>query len=141
VGNERGEEKDGAMSATIVHDRTELSTIRFKALLRQIRPPFGWSIHLGQDQSRLFVQVRQSNGKCNVTGIDGFEWNGRKWLVTQHMTDSEFVQTVFKACLTAVEHEVREQFLYQDVSVFDPHYDLDRLVELRKSEGALSVRA
>lgn len=58
-------------------------------------------------------------------------WRGRKWLISEHMTDGEIVQTVFKATMTAAEHELREGFKYRGQPIFDPHYDLEKLVELR----------
>ena len=87
----------------------------------------------------LYLQI-EAAAACNVTG-NAMTWKSRKWKLSQHMTDSEIVQTAFKAVLTALEHEAREQFLYRGVSIFDPHYDVERLVELRKSDDSLSVRA
>jgi len=82
----------------------------------------------------FYAQVFEADSKDNVTGED-MTWYGRKWLLSPHMTDSEIVQTVFKAVMTAVEHEVREQFKYKGESVFDPHYDLEKLVELRRERA------
>ena len=56
------------------------------------------------------------------------------------MTHGEIVQTVFKATMTALEHEAREMFLYKGVSVLDPHYDIEKLVEFRRLEGSLKGR-
>jgi len=54
----------------------------------------------------------------------------RKWLLSEHMTKSEFIQTVFKCALTSMEHRTREHFLYKGERVYSPHYDVDALVEL-----------
>lgn len=78
-------------------------------------------------------------GKCNVTGKD-LSWSGRKWRLSLHMTDSEVVQTAFMATMAALEHEARELFTYRGVSVYDPHYDVEKLVKLRRSHDALSER-
>jgi hypothetical protein len=67
-------------------------------------------------------------------------WNGRKWFLSNHMTRSEVVQTAFKAVLTAEEHEAREHFKYRGQSIFDPHYDVDKLVELRSDVACLDLR-
>lgn len=69
------------------------------------------------------------------------QWQGRKWLLSFHMTRSELVQTLFKAVLTFIEHEVREQFTYRGVAIFDPHYDVEKLVLLRAQQDALDVRS
>lgn len=119
--------------------------------LADIQLPTGW----GLEARKLSVkfpahayttdeyQVRIISGPTvdNMTGykIDG--WNGRWWRLSQHMTKGEVVQTVFKATLTAVEYEVRETFLYRGVSVLDPHYDIDQLVEFRKDPSSILGRS
>lgn len=57
---------------------------------------------------------------------------GRKWYVSPHATTSEVVQTALKACLTSMEHVVREHFLYKGVRVYGPHFDVEALVTLAK---------
>jgi len=54
----------------------------------------------------------------------------RKWILSEHMTKSEIVQTAFKLAITSMEHRTREHFLYKGERVFSPHYDIDALVEL-----------
>ncbi len=88
--------------------------------------------------TRCYLQIR-AIGDDNVTG-GRTVWKGRKWFLSPHMTRSEIVNTVFKAVLTAVEHEAREQFLYRGRSIFDPHYDVDQLWLLCGDIGALSER-
>ena len=56
------------------------------------------------------------------------------------MVDGEIVQTAFKAVLTALEHEARENFTYRGHSIFDPHWDVEKLVELRAKDGAIKGR-
>lgn len=99
-----------------------------------------WRFDLKKDQEsgRLYLQVA-AQGKCNVTG-EPWQWSGRKWFISRYMTKSEIVQTTFKAVLTAIEHESREQFKYDGVSIFDPHYDVDKLVALRQTADALDER-
>ncbi len=64
----------------------------------------GWPESAGIE--RCYLQVR-AKGTCNVNG-EPFEWSGRKWFLSPHMTKSEVVATAFKAVLTALEHEARE---------------------------------
>jgi hypothetical protein len=61
-------------------------------------------------------------------------------MISTHMTPGELVQTAFKAVLTFLEHEARENFKYKGVSVFDPHYDIEKLVELRSRPDAIQER-
>ncbi len=53
----------------------------------------------------------------------------RKWYVSPHSTESELVQTIFKAIITAFEHEVREKFLYRGKPIFGPHFDVNELAD------------
>lgn len=87
---------------------------------------------------QFYLQI-ECDGKCNITGVP-MQWKGRKWKLSLHMTDGEVVQTAFMATMAAMEHEVREQFTYRSVSVFDPHYDIEKLVELRRQPDALKER-
>lgn len=89
-------------------------------------------------ESRSYLQVVDLTAFCNVTD-EPAPWSGRKWFLSPHMTASEIVQTALKAVLTAMEHEIRENFKYRGVTVFDPHLDVDALVEFRKTHQ-LSVR-
>lgn len=57
------------------------------------------------------------------------EWTGRKWLLSEHMTRSEIVQTAWKAVLTAVEHEAREAFTYRGKPIFGPHFNVEFLAD------------
>ena len=86
-----------------------------------------------------YLQIVCKGGKCNVSG-DELDWKGRKWYMSKHMTDGEIVQTIFKAMMTAMEHELREGFLYRGRAIFDPHYDLDKLWELRGRDDSLKER-
>ena len=61
---------------------------------------------------------------------DGESWTGRKWPVSQHMTESELVQTALKAVLTAEEHEAREHFTYCGRAIFGPHLDVHALIDV-----------
>lgn len=56
--------------------------------------------------------------------------NGRPWYVSSWATPAEVVQTALKAVLTALEHEAREQFLYQGKAIFGPHLDLQALLQM-----------
>ena len=51
----------------------------------------------------------------------------RKWFVSRFVSKSEFVQTLFKLCLTSMEHRTREDFKYKGKRVFGPHFDVDAL--------------
>jgi hypothetical protein len=108
----------------------------FRAVLDRIYFP-GFRFALKHD-GNFYLQI-ECSGKCNITG-EPMEWQGRKWRLSIYMTDGEVVQTAFMATMAAMEHEIREQFTYRAVSVFDPHYDIEKLVELRRQPDALKER-
>ena len=66
---------------------------------------------------------------------------GRKWYVSCHSCRNEVVQTCFKAILTFMEHEVREQFTYKGSKIFGPHYDVDVLADICRWKKNLDYRS
>ncbi len=90
------------------------------------------------DQDRPYFQIH-GTVKDSISG-NSVSHSGRKWFLSYHMTKSEVVQTVLKASLTWAEHEIREHFKFRGVSIFDPHYDVEKLVELRNQANSLDVR-
>jgi hypothetical protein len=87
---------------------------------------------VGTSSRKVWVRVHCPNGTCNVTG-QPMAWNGRKWLLSPHMTETEIVLTFFKALLTAYEHEARELFKVDGVAVLDSHYSIDDMVRFAKT--------
>ena len=81
---------------------------------------------------RVVFESQDTQGGVN-------EQHGRWWVLSPHMTKSEFVQTLFKAVMTAVEHEVREWFHYKGQPVLRPHFDVDAL-HILSSEGHTDER-
>ena len=65
----------------------------------------------------------------------------RKFRLSRYMTTSEIAQTCFKAVMTSQEHIAREFFTYRGEAVYCPHYDVEKLVELRRQDDVLDVRA
>lgn len=111
---------------------------RFQALLDRCQ--FGdWKFKVKSAPAGvIFLQI-EFNAPCTTTG-DSESWKSRKWQLSEHMTDSEVVQTAFKAVLTAQEHEAREKFKYRGRAIFGPHFNVERLWELCDTPDALQVR-
>lgn len=78
---------------------------------------------------RPYLQVDMGMTTCAGTGESTVMW-GRKWYLSPHMTETEIVQTAFKAVLAAEEHEVREFFEYKGRKVFNPHFDVNDMIKL-----------
>src|SRR5579864_7229094 len=74
---------------------------------------------------RPYLQLKWDSA-CVITGAF-YKNTSRKWFLSEHMTKSELVQTAFKACLTAEEHEARENFKYKGEPIYGPHFNVDAL--------------
>ena len=81
----------------------------------------------GEDDGQMWIQA------CDTKLGDVA--NGRKWRISQFSTKSELVQTCFMAYLAWLEHEARENFTYKDEAIFGPHFDVEALVGLAKSNA------
>ncbi len=97
-----------------------------------------WEFNVRLDGDRPYLQISCPSGSCNTTG-NKYDWKSRKWFLSYHMAKSEVIQTVFKAVITAEEHETRELFKYKGQPIFGPHYDVDKLFGLCHLES-LDVR-
>jgi hypothetical protein len=64
------------------------------------------------------------------TGEYGVLQSCRKWYVSPYSTSTEVVETAFKACRMAVEHELRESFRYEEQAVYSPHFSIEDRVEM-----------
>lgn len=98
-----------------------------------------WLLEVKQDGTRPYLQIHCINGRDADTGLP-IEWTGRKWLLSPHMCRNEIVATAFKAVLTAIEHEVRENFRYRGVAIFNPHLDPDKLVDFVSNGANIDTR-
>lgn len=99
----------------------------------------GYEFEVSREESHTFVRIVCHNARNSRTGAPT-RWAGRKWRLSKHMTDGEVVQTCFLAAMVALEHEAREQFTFDGVTVFDPHFDVHKLVELRNAADAIVER-
>jgi len=98
-----------------------------------------WLIEVRMDGTRPYLQVHVPDGRDADTGLP-MEWTGRKWMLSQHMCKNEIVTTAFKAVMTAMEHEVRENFRYRGASIFNPHMDPDKLVDFVSDDANMQSR-
>jgi hypothetical protein len=111
---------------------------RIAEVLARVTYP-GYTFKLGDKDGVLWLQIT-CTALCNVKHVP-HHWRGRKWMLSEHMTDGEIVQTAFMAVLAAQEHEAREQFKYRGAAILDPHYDIERLVALRSDPTAVKARS
>lgn len=71
------------------------------------------------EDGRVFIQCSY-DALCTVSGLPR-TWKGRKWYLSDHMTEDEVVKTCYAAFKAAVEHEVMEGFKVNGQRVFNPH--------------------
>jgi len=104
--------------------------INFKKIAENITLPKDLQIRIEKhpDADREYFQIFQTT-TCNRTG-EPYKNGGRKWDISQYMTESEFVLSVWKAVLTFEEHELREQFLYEGKRILDPHINVRALLSI-----------
>lgn len=111
-------------------ENQETFKTRLRKLLTQITYKTNWYVVVVNDKAGIYLQLQ-----CHSNGNLGL--HGRKWRLSDHMTDSEIIQTAFKAFLTFEEHECREMFEFQGAKVFGPHHDVHDLVFAIKN-GAIT---
>ncbi len=83
------------------------------------------------ENGRVFIQWIYDD-KCVLTNKIK-EWHGRKYYLSEYMTDDEIVKTAFTAAIAAEEHEVREKFSYKGIRLFNPHVDIEALMLIADS--------
>lgn len=64
----------------------------------------------------------------------------RKWALQYTMADTEVVRTAYKAAEAAVIHELQESFIYKGTRIFDPHLDVNAIVDWIDREGKQDIR-
>ncbi len=95
-----------------------------------------FKLRIARDQKysrgRFFIQVTYK-AKCNKTGKMQ-EWHGRKWYLSDHMTNDEVVKTAYAAFKATVEHEIMEGFKINGVVLFNPHVNYLSLIKISNQE-------
>lgn len=106
---------------------------RFNDILSRVAYK-NWTFYVGGERGRWWMQVRFIAPDAALgPNTELEEQHGRKWMLSEHMTESEVVQTAFTAVLKAEEHEVRENFLVEGVAVLGPHIDLFALIAMAQT--------
>jgi hypothetical protein len=85
-----------------------------------------------KSKARLYLQIWY-NARCIKTGKYEL-WHGRKWYLSDYMTEDEIVKTAFAAFKATVEHEVMETFKVKGKPVFNPHIDFKELLKISDKE-------
>lgn len=54
----------------------------------------------------------------------------RKWYISPYSTETEIVETAWKACWIAMMHEVSEKFTYKGRRIYSPHFDVNARIAM-----------
>lgn len=84
------------------------------------------------EDGRIFLQVTYE-AFCTKTGILQ-PWTGRKWYLSDHMTEDEIIKTAYCAFESAVKHEIMEGFKVEGIVLFNPHVDFNELLKISSIE-------
>ncbi len=84
------------------------------------------------ENGRIYLQVLY-DAPCTITGnIE--EWKGRKFYLSQYMTDDEIVQSAYVAFEADVKHEVMEGFKVDGIILCNPHINFEELLKISHKE-------
>lgn len=84
------------------------------------------------ENGRIYIQI-EYRAPCVKTG-EYLPWHGRKWYLSDHMTEDEVIKTAFCAFEAAVKHEILEGFKVDGVILFNPHVNYKRLLQVSPDE-------
>lgn len=119
------------MRKHILRVREVLSKISFKIL------GIDFTINANIDKlnpknGRIYLQISYM-APCTKTG-EIQEWFGRKWYLSEYMTDDEIIKTGFAACKAAVGHEILEGYKVNGIILFNPHVNYEALLSISHHE-------
>lgn len=86
----------------------------------------------GKTPGRIFIQV-QYTAPCVKTGEPQI-FRGRKWYLSDYMTEDEIIKTAYCAFEAAVKHEIMEGFSVDGTILFNPHVDYKALLTISNHE-------
>lgn len=87
-----------------------------------------WQYNIKLDGERPYLQIEFMDFD-SVTG-EYERQTSRKYQLSPYMTDSEVIQTALLATIVTEQHEVREYFKYDDISIYGPHTSAAERVRL-----------
>lgn len=88
---------------------------------------------VGNEQyGRIYIQL-EYNSSCNKDGDNDY-WKGRKWYLSEHMTDDEIIKTCYAAFEACVKHEIMEGFKVDGKMLFNPHINFEELLLISDKE-------
>lgn len=100
-----------------------LDDVKYKDWVFRLKPKGdGWTLQV--------IFLAQDNDNPSMVM---FPQHCRKYYISQHATKSEIVRSAFLAVRQAEEHEMAELFTYKGERIFNPHVNVDALVEYSRT--------
>lgn len=124
---------------------TEISDLLSRVTLRCLEKDFTININKderywkpisrmgnGEKESRTYIQISYES-MCNKTHtVD--TWKGRKFYLSEYMTQDEVIKTAYAAFEAAIKHEVMEGFKVDGIILFNPHINFEELLLISNRE-------
>lgn len=83
-------------------------------------------------EPRVFIQLEYSS-ECTKGG-EKDTWKGRKWYLSEYMTDDEIIKTAYSAFEFCIKHEIMEGFKVDNITLFNPHVNFEELLLISNKE-------
>jgi hypothetical protein len=83
---------------------------------------------------RVFIQIIYSTSDNHSENKEIKEFRGRKFYLSEFMTDDGIIKTCYFAFETCVKHEVMEVFKVDNITLFNPHVNFEKLLEISNFE-------
>ena len=93
------------------------------------RPDVDWD---KQVEPRVYVKIT-CIAENTLTGTPEVQ-HGRKWYLSEHMTDDEIIKGAFGAFERFIAHEVKEGFKVDGKRIYNPHTDFEELLKICEKE-------
>lgn len=85
-----------------------------------------------QGDPRVYIKIT-CMAENTLTGVQELQ-HGRKWYLSEHMTDDEIIKGAFGAFERFVAHEVKEGFKVDGKRIYNPHTDFEELLKICEKE-------
>ena len=82
--------------------------------------------------NRVYIQLEYT-APCTKGNTNNL-WKGRKWYLSEYMTDNEIIFTAYSAYEMCLRHEMMETFKVDGIILVNPHVDYRELLKISSNE-------
>lgn len=96
----------------------------------------GYWFRVEFDRNHKSIVIRASYYETDTVTVRDSLQVTRDWILYSHeITVGALVGTCFKCVMTSMEHKTREWFTYKGKPIFNPHQDIDKLLEITEARS------